>query len=257
MSDQDPSSSETIDPSGVRRRQLSAALLALFAGGMGVAGTAHAGPRGAHGTLNAASRLLAPFGVTVDGDAGGDHPRLDFEIVPRPRIEYTQRVGPRNPRGDIEPFWATSVLGDDASATHFHPGEIVPCIRTRIEGHALATHELFDSDQGGIQPCIKVESEMLEGGHIGDVAFAHFHDGAIVPCVRTTIEGHARAVYELFDADEGGIIPCIKVASEMLDGGALGPVEVTIEDDVAAFRLVIAGGSAYRLIGGELVPDAR
>lgn len=239
----------------VKRRQLSAALLAVFAGGMGVAGNTQAFPPAAGGHLNAASRVLAPYGVTVVGDTYEGHDRLAFEIVQRPSIEYTQVVGTRNSLGAIEPCWLTSVLDDDASATHFHPGEIIPCVRTRIEGHALATHELFDAEQGGTVPSFVVESEMLEGGHIGTIVATHFHDGAIVPCVRTTIEGDARAVHELFDADEGGIIPCIKVASEMREGGALGAVEVTVEDDVADFRLVIPGGNAYRLVGGELVPD--
>ena len=99
--------------------------------------------------------------------------------MPQPLIEYRQVVGPQNRIGEIIPCIKTSVYGDDASFTHFHlgeidpgeidPGEIVPCVRTRIEGHTRATHELFDSDDGGIIPCIKVVSEMQDGGHLGAI----------------------------------------------------------------------------------------
>jgi hypothetical protein len=139
-------------------------------------------------------------------------------------------------------------------ATHFHPGEIIPCVRTAIQDDELAIHELFDADQGGIVPCVRVTAEMLRGGHFGTIVATHFHEGAIVPCVRTTIEDHTRATYELFDGTEGDIVPCVKVASEMLKGGALGAVEVTVEDDVD-FRVVVAGGQAYRLVDGRLVPE--
>ncbi len=146
--------------------------------------------------------------------------------------------------------------GADAVATHFHPGAIIPCIRTTIEEDKLATHELFDADQRGTVPCFAVESEMLDGGHFGTVKATHFHDGAIVPCVRTTIEGHSRATHEVFDATEGDIVPCIKVATQMLDGGALGAVTVEIDADLSSFRIVV-GDNAYTLVGGELVRDTR
>lgn len=257
MSDQQDSAKVQRNAPDVKRRQLNVAVLAALAGGLGMAGNAQAFPRAANLLFNAASRLLAPYGVTVDGDVSHGHDRLSFEIAARPSIEYTQVVGTRNRRGDIEPSWMTSVFGDDASATHFHPGEIVPCVRTTIEGHTLATHELFDSDQRGITPSFVVESEMLDGGHIGTVTATHFHDGAIVPCIKTTIEGHSRATHELFDADDGDIIPCVKVASEMLDGGVLGDVEVAIDADLTSFRVVIEGGNAYRLVRGELVLEAQ
>ena len=79
--------------------------------------------------------------------------------------------------------------------------------------------------------------------------------GDIIPCVRTTIEGHSRAVHELFDADDGDIIPCLRIESEMLKGGVLGAVEMTIDDDLSSFKLTIEGGKTYRLVGGELVPE--
>jgi len=43
----------------------------------------------------------------------------------------------------------------------------------------------------------------------------------------------------------------------MRAGGALGAVEVTVDDDVADFRVVVAGGPAYRLVDGALVLDTR
>ena len=239
------------------RRKLHAGVLAMLAGGLAFGGKAEAFPRGADGRFNAASRLLAPWGVSIVGDELADHDRLAVEIDALPRLEYEQVVGRRNRAGALVPFWKSSVLGSDASAVHFHPGEIVPCVKTAIQNDERAIHELFDADQGGIQPCIRVAAEMLDGGHIGDVVMTHFHEGDIIPCIKTTIEGHARATHELFDGTEGDIIPCVKVASEMLEGGALGAVEVTVEDDVADFRVVVAGGPAYRLVDGALVPDTR
>ena len=242
----------TNEPHGVSRRQLGVAVLAVLAGGLGMAKTAQAFPRGANGAFNAASRILAPYGVTVDGDVRDGHDVLGVEIVPLPATEYDQVVGTRNRVGRMIPSIRTAVFEDNARFTHFHPGEIVPCVRTTIRGDALATHELFDSDQGGIQPCIKVEAEMLDGGHIGTVTATHFHDGAIVPCIKTTIEGHSLATHELFDAADGDVIPCVRVESEMLQGGVLGAVEVTVEPDVRSFK-VIVGSNTYTLVDGALV----
>jgi len=254
MSDELVAGNEPGSAPNVRRRQLGAAVLAALAGGLGTATTAQALPRSAAGQLDAASRILAPYGVIVVGDTVGSHDRVGFEIAALPTTEYSQVVGARNRQGAIEPWWTTSVLGEDAVATHFHPGEIIPCIRTTIEHNELALHELFDSDQGGIVPCFVVESAMLPGGHFGTIKATHFHDGAIVPCVRTTIEGHSLATHEVFDTTEGDIVPCVKVATEMLDGGAIGDVEIKIDPDLTSFRLVV-GDSAYRLVGGALVPE--
>jgi hypothetical protein len=251
---------EPDSPHNVGRRQLNVALLAALAGGLGMATTAQAFPRSANGQFNAASRILAPYGVTVGGDDASGHDRLGFEIAPLPNTEYTQVVGARNRLGEIEPHWMTSVFGKDASATHFHPGEIVPCVRTTIEHDALATHELFDSAQRGIIPCFTVESEMLDGGHFGTIKATHFHDGAIIPCIKTTIEGHSLAIHEVFDTAEppesngGDIVPCVKVATEMLKGGALGNVRIDIDPDLASVKLVV-GGNAYKLERGALVLD--
>jgi len=239
----------------VARRKLSLGVLATLAGGVAFAGKAEAFARGADGRFNAASRLLAPWGVSIVGDELAGHDRLGVEIDALPRLEYEQVVGRRNRLGTLVPFWKSSVLDNDAVATHFHPGEIVPCVKTTIQHDELAVHELFDADQGGIIPCVRVTAQMLEGGHFGTIVATHFHDGAIVPCIKATIEGHSRATYELFDGAEGDIVPCVKVASEMLDGGALGAVEVTVEDDVVDFRVVVAGGQAYRLVAGRLVPE--
>jgi hypothetical protein len=164
---------EPDSPPDAGRRHLNVALLAALAGGMGMATTAQALPRSAKGQFNAASRILAPYGVAVGGDDAGGHDRLDFEIAPLDNTEYTQAVGARNLRGEIEPHWMTSVYGEDASATHYHrrpSGDIVPCVKTRIENdNSLAVHEVFDVTEGDIIPCIRVETEMREGGALGDV----------------------------------------------------------------------------------------
>ena len=155
------------------RRQLGVGLLAVLGCGLGAVQTAQAFPRSSTGEFNAASRILGRYGMSVDGGFDGTvapgHDVLTIEVVPQPATEYRQVVGVDRRLGRVIPSIKTSVFGDDASFTHFHPGEIVPCVRTRIEGNTLATHELFDSDQGGIIPCIKVVSEMLEGGRLGAI----------------------------------------------------------------------------------------
>ena len=136
------------------RRQLGIVLVAVLGGGLAVAETAQAFPRGSDGEFNAASRILGRYGVNVSGEFDGTvapgHDVLTVEVVPQPVTEYRQvvgyppAVGPQKRIGAIVPCIKTSVFGDDASFTHFHPGEIVPCVKTRIENHTLATHELFD-----------------------------------------------------------------------------------------------------------------
>ncbi len=171
------------------RRKVAVGVLAALGGGLAMTSPAQAFPPGASGNFNAASRILSRYGLDVKGEFDASvapgHDVLTVETVPQAATEYRQVVGMAGQPGEIIPCIKTSIYGDDASFTHFHPGEIVPCVRTSIENHhALARHELFDSDDGGIIPCIKVESQMLDGGHLGDVDAAFYPPGAIVPCVR-------------------------------------------------------------------------
>ena len=286
------SANDTGSPTDLSRRQLGVGLLVVLGGGLGVAKTAEAFPRSAVRHFAVASRLLEPYGLTVDGhldrSATPAHDVLMTSVVPLLMTEYTQVVGMRNrfggiqpciktstfegadeislfdpSTGGIDPCWLTTRQGELITSTQFHPnpaaGELVPCVKTRLEGHKLATHELFDADQGGINPCWRVTSEMLDGGHIGSIRSTHFHPtrtGEIIPCIKNTIEGHSFASYELLDANAGGIIPCLKVASEMLEGGAIGTVEVTIDDPNLRLSLHV-GGKTYNLVDGELVLDER
>jgi len=258
------------NPTDPTRRQLGIGLLAVLGGGLGVVKTAVAFEPAAQGNFNAASQILGRYGVTVAGDDSRGHDVLDFQTVPLPRTEYSQIVGTRNLFGEIIPCLKTSVLNDDASFTHFHPndtGGVDPCYKTTIEGHSLATSEIFDSDQGGIDPCFKVESQMLEGGHIGTITATHLHPnstGEIIPCLKTTIGGpgdsqiggpgdrHTLATHELFDSDQGGVDPCFKVESQMLEGGRLGAIEVSVNDPDENFSVRV-GGMTYKLVNGELV----
>ncbi len=240
------------------RRQLGVGLLAVLGGGLGVVKTAQAFAPGAQGNFNAASQILGRYGVTVTGDDSRGYDALDFQTVPLPRTEYSQIVGTRNLLGEIIPCLKTSVLGEDASFTHFHPndtGGINPCYKTTIEGHSLATSEIFDSDQGGVLPCYRVTADMLEGGHIGTITATHFHPndtGGIDPCYRSTIEGHSLATYELLQTSEKGTAPSFTVATQMLDGGVLGAVDVTVDDPNIHLSLRV-GGNTYNLVNGELV----
>lgn len=149
---------------------------------------------------------------------------------------------------------------------HLHPaddGLIIPCVRTTIDAdHALATHELLDADQGGIVPCVRTTAEMLDGGHIGEVVATHFHPGAaggIIPCVRTTISAdHSVAALELFDAGAGSppdpVRPALRLTSEMLKGGVLGAVEVTVTEPQLGFAVQV-GDRRYVLRDGQLVEE--
>ena len=244
-------------PPPISRRHMAVGLLTALAGGLSVIRPARAFELGAHGNFNAAGSILGRYGVAVIGDERiGD--LLSFEIVPLANTDYSQIIGTRSLAGGIIPCVKTLAFADaDADvrlfeATHFHPtddGLIIPGVKTVIDGHTKATHELFDSDSferntGEVAPCFTVESEMLNGGHIGKVVATHLHptdDGSIIPCVRTTIEEHTRATYELFDVD----VPSLKVESEMGANGELGAVKV------------IVGNHTYNLVEGALVPEER
>ncbi len=240
------------------RRQLGMGLLAVLGGGLGMVQTAEAFPRGTAARFAAASRILAPFGVSVSGKVDRNtvpaHDVLTLQVVPLDGTEYTEIVGTLDRLGEIIPCIKTSIFDDDVNFSHFHPGAIVPCVKTTISD-TLATHELFDADQGGIEPCWRAESEMLDGGHIGTIVATHFHPtaGGMEPCIRTTIDGHRLATYELLEANERGqAVPTFTLATQMLEGGALGAVEVTIDNPNLPLRLQI-GGNTYLLVEGELV----
>jgi len=240
------------------RRKLGLALLGLVGGGL-VASKADAFPAGSQGNFNAASQVLSRYGVKVVGDSSRGHDVLTFETAPQPSIEYAQVVGERGAFGEIIPCIKTAVNGDDASFTHFHAaesGEIVPCIKTSIFGHDFGLTEIFDADQGGISPCWTVEAEMLEGAHIGTITATHLHptdDGLIVPCVRTTIEGHSLATYELLETGIKGVaVPSLTMATQMQGGGALGETQVTVRNPNLPLAIVV-GDKTYRLVNGELV----
>jgi hypothetical protein len=242
----------------LNRRHLGLGLFALLGGSL-AAKTAAAFEPAAQGNFNAASQVLKRYGVKVVGDSSSGHDVLSFETAPQPGIEYAQVVGERGAFGEIIPCVKTAVNGDDASFTHFHAsdtGEIVPCIKTRIEGHSFGVTEIFDAEQGGVEPCFRVEAEMLEGAHIGTITATHFHpadQGWIIPCVRTTIEGHSLATYELLESNEkGGATTSLAVVTQMLDGGVLGSTVVTVDNPNLPLALRV-GDKTYNLVNGELV----
>jgi len=156
----------------LNRRYLGVGLVAVLGTGLGVTNMAQAFPPGSAGEFNAVSRILARYGVSVRGEfdqtVTPGHDVLTTRVVQQPVTEYRQEIGTLG-RAGIIPCVKTSVFEGDASFIHFHPGEIVPCVRTTIERHVRATHELFDTDEGGIVPCVKVASEMLDGGLLGAV----------------------------------------------------------------------------------------
>lgn len=173
MSTERPASKDEDSAPDLNRRHVGAGMLAVLGAGLGLVNTAQAFPAGSAGQFNAASHVLSRYGVSVGGEFDQTippgHDVLSIEVAQQPVTEYRQVIGPSDGIRGIIPCIKTSVLDGDASFTHFHPGEIVPCVRTTIEGHVLATHELFDSDDAGIIPCIKVAAVMLDGGHLGPI----------------------------------------------------------------------------------------
>ncbi len=239
MSEELSTTKESGSPTDLSRRQLGVGLLVALGGGLAVANTAEAFTRSQIRDLAVASRILEPYGLAVGGffDRSADPARevLITKVTPLAATEYRQVVTRRTEvRGivpcvktshfegmdqlslfdpddsAIDPCWLTTRRGDVITSTHFHPnptaGAPIPCVRTTIEGHTLATHELLDADQGGIDPCWRSTAEMLEGGQIGTITAVHLHAnraGEIVPCIRTTIEGHSLATHELLDTNAG------------------------------------------------------
>jgi hypothetical protein len=62
-------------------------------------------------------------------------------------------------------------------------------------------------------------------------------------------------LFDLTDADERFIVPCLRVVSEMRPDGALGPVEITVDPDEQL--TVRVGDLVYRLVDGALVLETR
>ncbi len=203
-------------------------------------------PQGWSGAFGRASTALAPVGVAV---SGGENPDLvAFAVQPLASTEYRQSV---NLVGSSLLGIQTAVRDDVASFTHFHDDgqDPVPCVKTTILSDSYATHELFDHNP---IPCVKLGSEMLEGGHIGVVEFLHQHPDENefpVPCIKTTILSDSYATHELFDHNP---VPCIKLETEMLEGAHIGAVELVV-DDLSVDLTIRVGERTYVLVDDELV----
>lgn len=194
----------------------------------------------------AATKLLSPYGLAVSAATTDGHDDYRVDAFPLPETAYTHTVHD----ADMQPCVRTAVLNDDATFTHFHAsasGEMQPCVRTSILGHATAKVEILED--GAAQPHALLNTQMLPGGHIGNVELLHFHDNDIIPCIRTAFD-HRTAVHDLLGG--GATRPRLRTSAEMLDDGALGQVLVTIDDP--NIRLTISvGGRTYVLRNGELV----
>jgi hypothetical protein len=215
-----------------RRRMLAGAAAAL--GGGALAGVARAFPRSAHAHFHAASAILGRYGVTVSGasaNARVAHDVLTLEVEPQANTQYDHFLGRRNDLGEVDPCFKTSYFEGVEELSLFDPDarSIVPCIKTTRQGGVV----VMDHFHGGQDPPEPV-------------------DGEIQPCIRTTIVGDALATFEAFDLTEGDIQPCFRVETEMLPGGALGAVAVTVDPELERFTVQV-GDLLYRLEGGELV----
>ena len=145
--------------------------------------------------------------------------------------------------------YGVTVTGDDSRGYDVLDFQTVPLPGTEYS-QIVGTRNLF----GEIIPCLK--TSVLND----DASFTHFHPsdtGEIIPCVRTTIEGHSLATYELLETNvEGASVASFTVATQMLDGGVLGAVDVTVDDPNIRLSLSVAGRT-YKLVEGALVEEVR
>ena len=140
--------------------------------------------------------------------------------------------------------YGVTVTGDDSRGYDVLDFQTVPLPQTEYS-QIVGTRNLF----GEIIPCLK--TSVLND----DASFTHFHPndtGGLDPCFRSTIEGHSLATYELLETSEKGTAPSFTVVTQMLDGGVLGAVDVSIDNPNIRLSLRV-GGKTYNLVNGELV----
>lgn len=237
------------------RRGFGVGLFAV-AGSLLAPKTAEAFPRGADADFRRATRILIPYGLSVDGafDEVLGHDVLKTTSVPQLETQYDFAVGELNEVGGIEPCILTSFFQGSAEFTSFEEnqaGGIIPCTKTAVGPNQTTFEHLDVNAAGGIVLCAKttVAPSQTIFEHL-DINAA----GGIIPCSRTRIED-PHAMFELFDPNvAGGIEPCAAVDAEHLADGSLGAVEVTINDPVLTFTVRI-GARTYRLVNGALVED--
>jgi hypothetical protein len=193
-----------------------------IAGGLAFAGASMASRMGfafgrqAASDFTQATKILRPYGVTVAGLTTNGHDDLHFAVAPLlANTEYSQTIAA--PSG---PF-RTSIFDGAIDLVHTHDGGIDPCWKTRLTEDLVAS-QFFDSDAPGM-PFFESNVQMLDGGHIGTVELAHFHDGDISPCWRSVLERDV-VTSDLFDA--GQITPHLSTKAEMLGGGVIGNVDL-------------------------------
>jgi hypothetical protein len=114
------------------RRTFVAGVIAAIGTGL-CARTAFAFPRGTQGLLQAATRLLHEFGVSVaamfDTESGRDVLRII--VNPRDDIQYDQIVN--DPRS-FNICWITSSFGDAVEFTNFDMSTGQPNLKTASQG---------------------------------------------------------------------------------------------------------------------------
>jgi len=114
------------------RRTFVAGMFAAIGSGL-CARTAFAFPRGTQGLLQAATRILHGFGVSVTAvfDTESDRDVLRFIVNPRDDIQYDQIVnGPRS----ADTCWLTSSFGDAVEFTNFDMSTGQPNLKTASQG---------------------------------------------------------------------------------------------------------------------------
>ena len=237
------------------RRRFGTALFAAVSGGL-LTRKADGFPRGADADFRRATRILIPYGLSVDGafDDVLGHDVLKVTSLPQLETQYDFVVGDLNEVGGIEPCILTSFFQGSAEFTSFEEnqaGGIIPCTKTAVGPNETIFEHLDVNAAGGILPCTKttVATSQTIFEHL-DINAA----GGIIPCSRTTIED-PHAMFELFDENEaGGVDPCWIVDAEHLADGRLGAIEVTVNDPELTFTVRI-GARTYRLVNGALVED--
>lgn len=215
------------------RRDLALALLGLLGGGA-VASRVEALPLSARLDFFTINRLLAKYGMTMDGttDRATGQDTIDTTIHPVTQTRYVSTIELPDDLGAIIPCIKTSYFDQITEFTHLMPspttGEIIPCIRTVI------AHE----HDRTIVPCIS----------------EHYNAAGTAPLCRMAIpHEHEEATFSVLDPNAGpdSVAPLHLETHWAGDGSvrqarlAIGLQDLPLSIDV--------GGKHYELKGGELV----
>ena len=127
------------------RRTFIAAMIAAIGSGFW-ARAAFAFPPGTQGLVNAATRILSRFGVSVAAmfDTEFDRDVLRFTVNPNDEVQYDQIVN--SPHGGLDTCWITSSFRDFVEFTNFDMSTGQPNLKIASQG-GQSMIEILDPQQ--------------------------------------------------------------------------------------------------------------